>query len=289
MSSPEASSVEETADRSYEELLARIEVLEAENEDLYESYTRAKRTQYRRTAAGLFGIGVVAVIAAVVVQPARTVLLALAGIGLFSGVLTLFLTPEQFIAADTGREIYAALARNEAGLVSELGLSDQRLYVPTDAVDRPAALYIPQQETASLPDPTALTDTLVVPEDSRHRGVALEPSGGPLFESFTQALSGSLGATPAALGPQLTDALTAQFELVDAAEAAVESADDELTVTVSGSAYGLVTQFDHPVASFIAVGVARGTEHPVCVTVTEADSRADYRVRCQLVEAPAES
>jgi hypothetical protein len=289
MSSSEASIVTDGPEYSYEELLAQLEILEAENEELYESYVRAKRTQYRRTAVGLFGIGVGAVVAAVIVQPARTVLLALAGVGLFSGVLTFYLTPEQFVAADTGRDIYAALAGNEAALVSELGLSDQRLYVPTDSVDQPVTLYIPQQETSSPPGSEALINTLVATEDSQHRGVAFEPSGGPLFKSFTQALSGSLGETPSELGTQLADALTAQFELVDAAEGAVESSNGELTVTVTGSAYGPVTRFDHPVVSFIAVGVAQGTERPVSVSVTEADSRADYRIRCRLLAPSSES
>jgi hypothetical protein len=280
MSVLEESDQEDTGDLSHEELLAQIELLEVENEELYESYVRAKRTQYRRTAAGLLGLGIAAALAAVVVDPARTVLLAFAGVGLFSGVLTLYLTPEQFIAADTGRDIYAALADNEAALVGELGLAEQRIYVPTDTVERPTALYIPQQETDTLPEPTVLTNTIVAPSESHHRGLAFEPSGNPLFESFEQALSGSLGETPTAVGTQLADALTAQFELADTVEAAVET-DDELTVTVSGSAYGPVTQFDHPITSFIAVGVAQATNTPVTVTVTEADARADYRIRCR--------
>jgi hypothetical protein len=286
----ENSTPTDATERSREELLAELELLEAENQELYDSYVRAKRTQYRRTAAGLLGLGVVAALAGVAIPTAQSVLLSLAGIGLFGGVLTLFLTPERFIAADTGQNVYAAMATNEQALVTELGLTGTRIYVPTDDLDRSVALFVPQSEDYVLPDAADLTETIVAPSDPEQRGVAFEPSGARLFESFTQALSGPLGDTPGSLGSQLTDALTTQFELVEAAEASPDTDGAGLTVTVSGSAYGPLTRFDHPVASFVAVGVARGLERPVELHVTEAaDDRADYRIRVQFDEPESQA
>jgi len=51
-----------------------------------------------------------AAVGALAVPSAQSILLALVGIGLFGGVLALSLTPERYIAADTGRNVYAALA-----------------------------------------------------------------------------------------------------------------------------------------------------------------------------------
>lgn len=266
------------------ELLTQLELLEEENQTLYESYVRAKQTQYRRTAVGLGGLGTIAVIAGLIIPSAQTVLFTLAGVGLFGGILTVYLTPEQFIAADTGRDVYTTLASNEQALVTELGLTDHRVYLPTPDADRSASLFVPQTEEYTLPEPPLLTNTIVTPDTPSGNGVAFEPSGTRLFESFTQALSGGLGETPAALGTQLTEALTTQFELVETARAEADATTDALTVTVSGSAYGPVTRFNHPVVSFIAVGLAVGLECPVETTVTDAEAPdSDYRIRYQII------
>jgi hypothetical protein len=231
---------------------------------------------------GLGGLGALAAVGALVVPSAQQILLALAGIGLFGGVLTLYLTPERFIAADTGRDVYAALASNEAAIVAELGLTDHRVYVPTPDADHPVRLFIPHIEEYTLPEADTLSNTIIAPAEPERRGVAFEPSGGRLFESFRRALSGPLGETPATLGTQLTDALIAQFELVETAEAAVDATGEGLTVTVSEAAYGPPTRFDHPVASFVAVGLAQGLARPVTVSVSAADDdRYDYRLRCR--------
>ncbi|WP_435186441.1 hypothetical protein [Halobellus sp. EA9] len=265
---------------SREELLTQVELLEEENQALYESYTRAKQTQYRRTAIGLVGIAVVATVAGLAIPPARTILLSLAGIGFFGGVLTLYLTPEQFIASDTGRDVYTALAENEQAIVTELGLTEERVYIPTPDTDDPAKLFVPQRDEYALPDSSSLANTIIASENPPENGVAFVPSGTRLFESFTRALSGSLGDTPSALGTQLTDALTAQFELVETARAEVDTTTDAITITVSGSAYGPLTRFNHPVVSFIAVGLATGLDRAVTATVSDTGiENGDYRIR----------
>jgi len=274
------SGTEEETDPSREELLTQVELLEEENRALYSSYTRAKQTQYRRTAFGLGGLGILAAIAGALIPTAQQVLLSLAGIGLFGSVLTFYLTPEQFIAADTGRDVYTALARNEQAMVSELGLTDHRVYVPTGDVERPVVLFVPQSREYVLPDEELLANTIVASNKADANGVAFHPSGASLFESFTQALSGSLSETIQPLGFQLTEALISQFELVDTAQAEVDEDGEGLTVTVSGSAYGAVTGFDHPVVSFIAVGLVQALDSPVVVEVSEVEADStDYRVR----------
>ena len=54
-----------------------------------------------------------------------------------------------------------------------------------------------------------------------------------------------------------------------------------MTVGVVGSVYGPVDQFDHPVASFLAVGLAEGLDVPVSVQVESSTGDADAVVTCR--------
>lgn len=271
---------EATAEAS--ELAAQVDVLQEENQRLREEYARARRTQYRRTALALAAIGVLATLGGVALPASRTVLLALGGTGLFAAALTRYLTPEQFISASVGEGIYGSLAATEAALVTELGLQDERLYLP--GLETPNGvsirLFVPQQSEYKRPDPSALDTVFVLTDDEAERGVALHPSGGPLFNEFRRTLSGTLADEPDTLATQLADGLVEQFEL--ARSATPERTDDEqVTFAISGSAYGAVDRIDHPVASFLGVGIATGLERAVTVETRAADGdRADFLVTC---------
>ncbi|WP_273836298.1 hypothetical protein [Halococcus sp. PRR34] len=279
---------DETETSEDAELTARIEVLQEENQRLREEYARARRTQYRRTALALAAVGTIAALGGVFLPDARTVLFALGGTGLFAAALTRYLTPEQFIAASVGEGIYGSLARTETALVAELGLQDDRLYLPgPDTADGVSVrLFVPQQADHELPSPSALDSVFVLPDDEAERGVALHPSGGPLFAEFRQSLSGALAEEAGTLAAQLGDGLVEQFEL--ARNATVDRHDEggRVTIAIDGSAYGAVDRIDHPVASFLGVGFAVGLDQAVSVDTTTADGdRADYLVTCTW-EAP---
>lgn len=268
-------------DETRDELEARIEVLTEENRRLHEEYVRARRTQYRRTALALVGVGVLATVFGMIFPASRTVLFALGGTGVFAGLLTYYLTPEQFIAADVGRDIYDAHSATGTALVDELGLEDARTYVPVADGTSPARLFVPQHSDYTLPDNDALISLFVVTDHDRERGVAVSPTGGPLFQEFERVLSDKLRPDPAILTDQLTDALTEQFELVERTQTNVDLDSGRATVGVSGSVYGPVNQFDHPVASFLGVGMAAGLDQPVTVSVTDTvDDRVDFLITC---------
>lgn len=274
-------SLEPSSDReggTDDELLAgQLAVTEAENERLRREFARIRQTQYRRTALGLGLIGVFAALGAVIVPSARTILFALGGTGLFASVLTYYLTPERFIAASVGEEIYAAVAANESAITSELGLAETRLYVPTDEGDAAVRLYIPQDATVDLPPRDELTSVFVVTDDTR--GLSLHPTGASLFEEFDRALTEELSDDPTVFGDQLADGLVEQFELVQQATPDIESG--RLTVAVTDSAYGAIDRFDHPVPSFVAVGTAHAVGRPIQVTIQSGDGeRADHLVTC---------
>lgn len=276
----EADRTAESDDRDPAELAAQIDLLVEENRRLRREYTRVRGSQYRRTALGLVGMGLLAVAGAAAFPGTRTVLVALGATGLFAGLLTYYLTPEQFIPARIGEQVYAALAANGSALTADLGLADERVYVPTGDPDDPVRLFVPRHEDYEVPDGDALGDVFVVTDDERARGVSLEPTGQALFAEFERALAGPPSDDPGPLAEQLADGLVEQFELVDRTrvDAAVDDEEDLVTVGVSGSTYGAVDRFDHPVASVLATGLVHGLDAPVAIGVTPGDDRADYLV-----------
>jgi len=252
-------------------LRARIDYLEAENEQLRQQYARAKQSQYRRTAIWLAVLGVLALVGAVLFPAVRTVLIAVGSTGVFAAVLTYYLTPERFVAASVGERVYRAFADTFVAVVAELGLAEERVYVPRGEGDVSVRLFVPQRAAYTVPAGDALEDVFVIPDGDGERGIALRPTGEGLYEEFSQAVTGSPAAELPLLADQLTDALVEQFELVEAASADV--AEGRMTVGVDGSSFGDVDRFDHPVVSFPAVAVARARSEPVVATVTDGDER----------------
>lgn len=286
---PDAVDAGTTDDRDPIELAAQLDLLAEENRRLRREYARARQLQYRRTAFGLVGLGLLAIGGAAAFPGSRTVLLALGATGLFAGLLTYYLTPEQFLPAHVGEQIYAAFATTGAALVADLGLTDTRLYVPTGMAADPVRLFVPQQADFELPDGDALTDLFVVTDAERTRGVSVVPTGQALVDEFEQARTGPLPDDRGALTRQLADALVEQFELVTRTRVDVAPDSDRVTVGVSGSIYGAVDRFDHPVVSVLAVGIVRGTDRPVRVSVAAGDDRSEYLITMHQLDAAAQT
>lgn len=271
-----------------EELAAQVDLLAEENRRLRREYARAKRASYRRSAAGFAALGLVSTVAGVLFPGARTVLLALGGTGLFAAVLVAYLTPERFVAAEVGERVYAARSATVRDIRGELGLSDEQVYAPTPDGVR---LYLPRRSKADLPPPDTLTATFVVGAADgadEARGVTLQPTGADLFEAFERTLQGPLAEDIPTLGEQLSDGLTDGLELVETTRVEPDPEDGRLTVGVAGSGYGPIGRPDHPVASFIAVGVATALDTPVSATVVAGDDRVDEAVTIQTVATDGE-
>lgn len=277
--SADTDETDEPTERATDELRAELELLRERNRRLQDSYTRARQTRYRRTAQGLIGLGVLGILGSVLFPGVRDILLVLGATGLFGGVLTYYLTPEQFVAADVGRAVHTTVADDRDGIIDELGLTNTWVYVPVGDTNTRVRLFVPHHDEYTIPPDDDLETVHVVPADSTGRGVAFRPTGDTLFHDFVDAQSESLGETPGALATQLPDALVEQFGLVDQTRTDLDAENGRLTVGVLESVYGPVTRIDHPVASFLAVGLARGLGHPVTVEVYQADDdRADYRI-----------
>ncbi|WP_240147637.1 MULTISPECIES: hypothetical protein [Halorussus] len=278
-------------DASAEDLAAQVELLTEENRRLREEYVQGRRASYRRTALGLFVVGALAAAGAVLFPDARSVLFALAGTGVFGGVLTYFLTPERLLAAATGEQVYAAFAETGRRLVAELGLQDDRVYAPADATGEfgNVRLFVPQRSSYDVPAPAELGSLFVATEDGRERGVAVPPCGGSLFREFERSMTDSAADDPAVLADQLADAAVEGFELATSATADADPDGGRVAFEVAGSAYGSVDRFDHPVASLFGVGLTAGLDAPVTVDVTEGDGDSAFFVTCEWDETAVDA
>ncbi|GGC47851.1 hypothetical protein [Haloferax sulfurifontis] len=256
-----------------------LATLRRENARLRQRYEALRTGRYRQTAVALAGLGVAGLIGGALFPPVRETLVVLGAIGLFAAAVTRYLTPERFIPVSVGSSVFGAHARNHAAVVDELGLQDAAVYVPDGARDS-VRLFVPEHRDYALPDAEALRDTFVVTDDELTRGVAFDPSGGGLFDEFARSLDGPLGDDPGTLARQATDALVELFELVETATAETDAADGRLTVRVENCRFASAETFDTPVASFVAVVVARGLDAPVVAEVA-AGEETDFAVTCR--------
>lgn len=275
---------EETAEtddsrRRVEALQAQVELLSAENRRLRAEYDRTRKQDYRRTAIGFLGLGLLAGVGAVLFPASRDVFVALAGTGLFVAVLVYYLTPERFVPASVGEGVYDAYDRSAEALIADLGLQETTIYVPVGVDDVRA--FVPQHTAYEVPGDGALERAVVLTGGERTRGLSLYPTGAALFEEFERSVNGEPPEDPAALADQLADALVGVFELVDAATAEVDPDGGRCSVGIVGSVYARVDGFDHPVGSLIASGIARQLGVPVELDVeTPDDGRVDHLVTC---------
>ena len=260
------------------ELIAQLEVLAAENRRLQAAYARSHQSRYRQTASGLAILGVVAFVGGLLIPNGREVLFALGGTGLFGGLLTYYLMPDRFLAAGVGEQVYATMATNHAVIADELGLQDERIYVPTGDSTL-ARLFVPQRVEYELPADLARP----IVTDELQRGLVLEPTGTGLFREFERTIDGELTDTPSVLAAQLTDVLVESLELARSARADVdiEEPTGRATVTVAASSLGPVDQFDHPIASFLASGFAIGLDKPVSLEVTPGGDQEEWLITCR--------
>ena len=252
------------------ELRGMVDELEAENRRLRRDYAQARHGAYRRTALGLFALGVVALAGAVVLPSVRTVLIALGGTGVFGGFLTYYLIPDRFIAADVGEGVYGSFADTVARLCDQLGLASTRVYVPTGGT-RGVRLFVPQYRDFTLPPVDALDAPLVITPDGSQRGLSVTPSGAELFAAFEESYPSTLGDVPDVLVVQLTDAVVETFELATDLDADLDAAGGRVTFAPDGSAWGDLDRVDHPIPSLLAVGFAAGLGTPVELTVDEGE------------------
>lgn len=270
-------------------LAAEVELLAAENRRLKREAAARRQSHYRKTALRLGALGLLAGAGAAAFPESRTVLAALAGIGLFGAVLSYLVVPERFVSARTSERVYAAYAASAGEMTADLGLGGDPVYAPakTDGF-ADVRLYVPTRNGAALPATAALEDPFVVADEPDARGVTFTPVGAPLLAELREVALEPIPTEPAALGEYLAGALVDAFELAGDAHASADAGGESLTVAVVESAYGPVDRFDHPVVSLLATSVAAVLDVPVRVAVERPTDREEWLVTLNWASETAE-
>jgi hypothetical protein len=240
-----------------------------------QSQARGKRRQWRKIALAVLLLASINMLVAAFLYPAnQTVLLALGGTGLFLGLLVVAMRPER---DGLDESVFRVVGQNNAGIVRELDLEDVHVYVPS--ADTSAHLFVPRQAGFEVPhgdDRPVTIDT----DPGFRGGLTLYPTGSALLVRFEEIHPSPIPEEPEELARHLCEALEDGFEIAETAHPDVDASSGRATVTLAGTAFGPVDQFDHPVRSFLGVGLAVGLGIPVSVeSVTETGEDSEFEVR----------
>jgi len=235
---------------------------------------------YRLTALGLFLLGASAGVLAIA-EPSsdlRGVLTAFAGVGLFGALLLFLVRPSATSATDPVEDVYRAYAANAEALTRDIELGERHVYAPTTYTTEgftPVALTVSETAGEEVSTDRNRRPVFGTADPGDRSSITLYPAGAALFDAFEGMVVTDLSSDPVELAAQLADGLVLGLELAEDIDPNVDAAAGTATITVTGQRFGSLDQFDHPVASFLAVGFATGLG--VAVTL---DAEPD-RVVCQ--------
>jgi hypothetical protein len=196
----------------------------------------------------------------------------LSGTVFVAGVLNHLLVSDRELPPAVTESVYTAFASAAENVVSERSLSEHRVYVPSGGRSS-ARLIVPADGT----DPLARewdSEGAVDSDDA-----VFTPTGEPLYRTYRRARTPSSIADSERSLSRLGDALDGGFELVD--EVSVSVADRTGAVSFEACVLPDVDRIDHPVPSFLAVGLAREMGRPVLVEAvrTSTDSSGTVELR----------
>jgi len=231
---------------------------------------------YRLTAVGLFLLGASAGILAIAgpSDDLTGVLTSFAGVGLFGALLLFLVRPSATSATDPVEEVYRAYAANTEALLRDVELGERHVYAPTTYTTKgftAVALTVPATAGEQVSIDRNRRPVFDTADPSDQASITLYPAGAALFDAFEGMVVTDLSADPVELATQLADGLVLGLELAEDVEPNVDAAAGTATIAVTDPRFGPLDQFDHPVASFLAVGFATGLG--VAVTLDTAPDR----------------
>lgn len=246
------------------ELETYIDVLQTENDRLRADYARARTVSYQKTALALAAIGTVAVLGGAILPDVRAVLVVTGAIGLFSGVMTWYLTPARVVPVGVSESVYDAATATLAGLKDELGLQAITVYAPVGDQTRG---FIPRERDFEVPENV----THAFPGDTTgSQGLSFTPSGQQLTREVDRIRAAQTPTTALDAIEQTADSLVEHFEVAD--QIAVEKGTEfqEFVISVDEAAFGPLTRLDHPIVSALGCAAAQSVGEPVVVNDAEA-------------------
>jgi hypothetical protein len=185
-------------------------------------------------------------------------------------VVLFLVRPSATSTADPVEEVYTAYAANVGALARDVAVGDRHVYAPTTYTTEGftgVALTVPADEREQV---SIDRNRRPVFDTDERSTITLYPTGGALFDAFEGMVVTDLSSDPVELAAQLADGLVLGLELAESVDPDVDVESGTATVAVTEPRFGSLDQFDHPVASFLAVGFATGLD--VAVTLeAEAD------------------
>jgi hypothetical protein len=220
---------------------------------------------YRGGAVLLFVIAVVSGGAASFYPSASEVLAALAGVGVVGAVLCMVLSSGVRHPVEVSQSLYEATADNRAAIVDHFAVTGHRTYVPTGERPVDARFYV--GGTMDQPVPSAENLDSVVVDSDRRQALSLVPTGRGLVRDFEPSVA-DLPEEDRAVVQALLEGVTDYYELAESTGleriADLDVAERRrVTVRVRGGTVGDLGRLDHPIQSFIGVGLAVATGAPV--------------------------
>lgn len=212
---------------------------------------------------------VVSFTAAVAAAGLTVTVATLGGTAVVAGALNHLLVPGRDLPPAVTESVYTAFASAAENVVAERDLSEHRVYVPASGRSS-ARLVVPAAGGDPLARDWAAEDA-ISPADA-----VFTPTGEPLYRAYRRTRTASDGTDTERVLSRLADALEGGFELVEGVSAT--ASDDAATVTVEASVLPEFDRIDHPVASFLAVGLAREFGRPVVVESVHADTDGSGRI-----------
>ncbi|MDB2262086.1 hypothetical protein PM035_14740 [Halorubrum ezzemoulense] len=259
------------------ELETVTDVLQTENERLRTDYARARVISYKKTALALAVLGVIAILGGVILPDVRAVLFVIGAIGLFSGVMTWYLTPGRVVPVSVGESVYDGAMMTLTNLRDELGLQPITVYVPHGTQTR---AFIPREHDFEIPE----NISHVFPGDtSGSGGLTFTPSGQELTREVDEIRTTHDPSTTLGAVEQIANSLVEHFEVADDIVVEKSTVVREVKITITDPAFGPVTRLDHPIVSALACAAAQSVNAPVVI-----DSVDDTTVTLSVASEAAE-
>lgn len=262
-----------------EDLTTRIAYLSSENRRLRRRDSRrAQRNYYQWIAIVLILMGGGLSWLPLFVTGIDTILIAISGTGIFTGLLIYYLIPKQLVSISTAEGIYTSFAASQSALLTSLGLCNEQIYIPIDSASS-ARLFVPRNAEYTLPTAEVLESTVI--HDDHGGGVSLYPTGATLIADTNIRLPDE--GEPELLTMRLAEASVESLELAKSVTAVMNEERNQVTFHVTDSVYGSVDRFDHPILSFLATGLAIGLNVAVTAETTQTGNSSDYVITCTLL------
>lgn len=214
-------------------------------------------------------------------QRIQAVFFALSGTGLFISVLILFITPEDAVSARLFEHVYRSYAQMGTQTIGDTQLNTYT-YVPQAADGGYPGVRLSvaaHQDDTSLP----LSEINAISHET-----SFSPVGELLFDDFRNQLRGDFASAPNEIAAQLSDALINDWKIAENVVWACEE-DGRCTFGIYDPVCEPITQFDHPLVSFLGVGLTKGLGIPVRVKPHDGDDYVDYVVSCTWEESELSS